>query len=147
MKKTNIFFKELLTLVALFISISSVSAYTTVKSLAEIKQMSDGALIIFEGEAMTTMHLSRNNSPVPGIFIQDSNGDALFLKHQYFMATNTWFEDPTYNGYKMNQGGTIVKSFSGKFRKATTTMPAHIEFTDVRYYYRYFICDYDYIHR
>lgn len=130
MKKTNIFFKELLTLVALFISISSVSAYTTVKSLAEIKQMSDGALIIFEGEAMTTMHLSRNNSPVPGIFIQDSNGDALFLKHQYFMATNTWFEDPTYNGYKMNQGGTIVKSFSGKFRKATTTMPAHIEFTD-----------------
>ena len=130
MKKTNIFFKGLLTLVALFISISSVSAYTTVKSLAEIKQMSDGALIIFEGEAMTTMHLSRNNSPVPGIFIQDSNGDALFLKHQYFMATNTWFEDPTYNGYKMNQGGTIVKSFSGKFRKATTTMPAHIEFTD-----------------
>ena len=112
MKKTNIFFKELLTLVALFISISSVSAYTTVKSLAEIKQMSDGALIIFEGEAMTTMHLSRNNSPVPGIFIQDSNGDALFLKHQYFMATYTWFEDPTYNGYKMNQGGTIVKSFS-----------------------------------
>ena len=130
MKKTNIFFKGLLTLVALFISISSVSAYTTVKSLAEIKQMSDGALIIFEGEAMTTMHLSRNNSPVPGIFIQDSNGDALFLKHQYFMSTNTWFEDPTYNGYKMNQGGTIVKSFSGKFRKATTTMPAHIEFTD-----------------
>lgn len=130
MKKTNIFFKGLLTLVALFISISSVSAYTTVKSLAEIKQMSDGALIIFEGEAMTTMHLSRNNTPVPGIFIQDSNGDALFLKHQYFMATNTWFEDPTYNGYKMNQGGTIVKSFSGKFRKATTTMPAHIEFTD-----------------
>ena len=130
MKKSNLFFKGLLALVALFISISSVSAYTTVKSLADLKKLSDGTMVIFEGEAMTTMHLSRNNTPVPGIFIQDNNGEALFLKHQYLMATNTWFSDPTYNGYKMNQGGTVVTSFSGKFRKGTTTMPDYIEFTD-----------------
>lgn len=132
MKKTNLTLKKILTLVVLLISVSTLSAsnYTTLKSLTDFKNLADGTFVIFEGEAMTTMHLSRNNTPLPGIFIQDNNGNALFLKHQYFMATNTWFSDPTYNGYKMNQGGTVVTSFSGKYRKATTTMPAHIEFTD-----------------
>ena len=104
-------------------------AWTTVKSLAELRQLADGTEVIFEGEAMTTSHFSRYNSPINGIFIQDST-DAILLNHQYFNAKHTWFEDPNYNGYKMNQGGTVVTSFSGTFKKATTTMPDRVVFTE-----------------
>ena len=107
----------------------NVTAWTTVKSLAELRQLADGTEVIFEGEAMTTSHFSRYNSPINGIFIQDST-DAILLNHQYFNAKNTWFEDPNYNGYKMNQGGTVVTSFSGIFKKATTTMPDRVVFTE-----------------
>lgn len=105
------------------------SAYTTVKSIAELKTLADGTDIIFEGKAMTTLHFSRYNAPINGIFIQDST-DAIFLSHQYFNANHSWFNSPSENGYKMNQGGTVVTSFSGKYKKATTTMPDRIEFTD-----------------
>ena len=108
---------------------TNVVAWTTVKSLAELRQLADGTEVIFEGEAMTTSHFSRYNSPINGIFIQDST-DAILLNHQYFNAKNTWFEDPNYNGYKMNQGGTVVTSFSGTFKKATTTMPDRVVFTE-----------------
>ena len=108
---------------------TNVVAWTTVKSLAELRQLPDGTEVIFEGEAMTTSHFSRYNSPINGIFIQDST-DAILLNHQYFNAKNTWFEDPNYNGYKMNQGGTVVTSFSGTFKKATTTMPDRVVFTE-----------------
>ena len=105
------------------------SAATNVTSIAEIKQLADGTQITFQGEAMTTLHLSRYNSPISGIFIQDANS-AIFLNHARFNASNTWFNDEKYNGYKMNKGGTIVTSFSGTYYKATATMPERVVFSD-----------------
>ena len=105
------------------------NAWTNVKSLAELRQLPDGTQVIYEGKAMTTLHLSRYNTPVNGIFVQDST-DAILLNHVRFNENNTWFEDANYNGYKMNQGGTVVISFSGTFKKATTTLPDRVEFTD-----------------
>lgn len=107
----------------------NLSAYTTVKTIAELKSLEDGTDIIFEGEALTTLHLSRYNTPINGIFVQDST-DAIFLNHQYFNSNNAWFNSPKDNGYKMNQGGTIVVSFSGKYKKSTTTMPDRVEFNE-----------------
>ena len=107
----------------------NLSAATTVKSIAEIKQLADGTQITFQGEAMTTLHLSRFNSPIPGIFIQDDS-TAIFLNHIRFNESNTWFNDEKYNGYKMNKGGTVVTSFTGTYRKATTTMPERIVLSD-----------------
>ena len=130
MKKTNLLFRSLLTLVCLVASFSFASAYTTVKSIAELKNLADGAQFIYEGKAMTTLHFYRYNSPIPGIFVQDDNKDVIFLAHPNFLPTATWFDDPNYNGYKMHQGGTIVTSFSGTFKKASGNNPDRVTFTE-----------------
>jgi hypothetical protein len=111
-------------------SFTFASAYTTVKSIAELKNLADGTQFIYEGKAMTTLHFYRYNSPIPGIFVQDDNKDVIFLAHANFMPTATWFDDPNYNGYKMHQGGTIVTSFSGTFKKASGNNPDRVTFTE-----------------
>ncbi|MBO5728383.1 MAG: T9SS type A sorting domain-containing protein [Paludibacteraceae bacterium] len=130
MKKTNLFFRSLLTLVCLVASSFLALADTTVNSIAEIKKLDDGAKFTFKGNAMTTLHFYRYNSPIPGIFVQDDNKDVIFLAHANFMPTATWFDDPSYNGYKMHQGGTIVTSFSGTFKKASGNNPDRVTFSD-----------------
>lgn len=115
-----------LIVLSVFVTIS-LFGYTNVKSIAEIKTLSDGSLVQFDGEAITTHH--QGDWGLNGILIQDEN-DAILLKHAYFCEANDWFTDPKENGYKLNASGTIVKSFSGKFRKATNTLPDRIEFTE-----------------
>lgn len=130
MKSTNLLSRAIFTLMCIVASISFASAYTTVKSIAELKNLADGAQFIYEGNAMTTLHFYRYNSPIPGIFVQDDNKDVIFLAHANFMPTATWFDDPNYNGYKMHQGGTVVTSFSGTFKKASGNNPDRVTFTE-----------------
>ena len=129
MKSTNLLSRAIFTLMCIVASISFASAYTTVKSIAELKNLADGAQFIYEGNAMTTLHFYRYNSPIPGIFVQDDNKDVIFLAHANFMPTATWFDDPNYNGYKMHQGGTVVTSFSGTFKKASGNNPDRVTLT------------------
>jgi hypothetical protein len=115
-------------LLSLLFVVSSLLSYAavTVNSIADLKKLEDGTKVVFSGEAMTTMHFR----DAGGIFIQDADTNSIFLKHSYLSATNTYFNTPSYNGYKVNQGGTVVKSFTGTFKKATTYSPDRVEFTN-----------------
>lgn len=130
MKKINLNFKGLFFVLVFFVSIMSVSAATTVTTIADLKALDNGTKVTFNGEAMTTLHLNYSLSTQNGIFIQDALGNAIFLQHAYLSETNTFFDDDRYDGYKMNKGGTEVFSFTGTFKKADSSYPDRIEFTD-----------------
>ncbi len=132
MKKTNYFLKRLsLFFIFIFSVVVNSNAETTdtIRTIAEFNNLQDGAKVVFKGKAMTTLHLNRDYTTTNGIFIQDTTG-AIFLKHQYLNETAIYFQDSRSNLYKFNEGGTEVFSFSGTFRKATTTLPNLIEFTN-----------------
>ena len=123
----SIIFSITLFIVSIAIN-SSAEIADTIKTIAEFNNLQDGVKVVFKGEALTTLHLNRDLTTKNGIFIQDSTG-AIFLKHQYLNEVATYFQDSRTNLYKFNEGGTEVFSFSGTFRKATTTLPNLIEFT------------------